>query len=230
MFSNQVCFRSFSLYLFICPSDRFQVAFDDFRFGSEFLLQLDLGIFQHFLQFKNKYILTPVKSGLMVIDQRRAHERILFEDFMRIIDNHLAISQRQLFPAKLELNAVDKEILIVLDEELKALGFEIRHGENDDYFVDGVPALLSHLNASDLIEKLIGDFRDRPVDVKEEIKEHVALLLAQTAAISYGVSLKPEEISELFNHLFACRTPNYSPSGKIVVSIVSFQDFEKLLK
>ena len=184
----------------------------------------------NFLQFKNKYIITPVKSGLLVIDQRRAHERILFENFMRIIDNHLAISQRQLFPAKLELNAVDKEILIVLDEELKALGFEIRQGENDDFFVEGIPALLSHLNASDLVIKLIEDFKIRPVDVKEEIKEHLAMLLSQSSAINYGVSLKPEEISDLFNHLFACRTPNYSPSGKTVVSIVSFQDFEKLLK
>lgn len=184
----------------------------------------------NFLQFKNKYIITPVKSGLMVIDQRRAHERILFENFMRTIDNHLAISQRQLFPAMLELNAVDKEILIVLDEELKALGFEIRQGENDVFMVEGIPALLSHLNASDLVQKLIEDFKNRPVDVKEEIKEHLALLLSQSAAINYGVSLKPEEISDLFNHLFACRTPNYSPSGKTVVSIISFSDFEKLLK
>ena len=89
----------------------------------------------NFLQFKNKYILTPVKSGLMVIDQRRAHERILYENFLRIVDNHLAISQRQLFPAKLELNAVDQEILVVLDEELKALGFEIRHDRDDIYHV-----------------------------------------------------------------------------------------------
>jgi DNA mismatch repair protein MutL len=184
----------------------------------------------NFLQFKNKYILTPVKSGLMVIDQRRAHERILFEDFMRIIDNHLAISQRQLFPAALELNAVDKEILVVIEEELKALGFEIRQGENDVFFVEGIPALLSHLNASHLVEKLIEDFKNRPVDVKEEIKEHLALLLSQSSAINYGVSLKPEEISDLFNHLFACRTPNYSPSGKTVISIISFPDFEKLLK
>jgi len=184
----------------------------------------------NFLQFKNKYIITPVKSGLMVIDQRRAHERILFENFMRIIDNHLALSQRQLFPAVLELNAVDKEILIVLNEELRALGFEIRQGENDDFVVDGIPALLSHLNATDLVQKLIEDFKNRPVDVKEEIKEYLALLLSQSTAINYGVSLKPEEISELFNNLFACRTPNYSPSGKTVVSIISFQDFEKLLK
>ena len=184
----------------------------------------------NFLQLKSKYIITPVKSGLMVIHQRRAHERILFENFMRTIDNHLAISQRQLFPAMLELNAVDKEILIVLDEELKALGFEIRQGENGVFLVEGIPALLSHLNASDLVQKLIEDFKNRPVDVKEEIKEHLALLLSQSAAINYGVSLKPEEISDLFNHLFACRTPNYSPSGKTVVSIISFPDFEKLLK
>ncbi len=184
----------------------------------------------NFLQFKNKYILTPVKSGLMVIDQRRAHERILYENFLRIIDNHLAISQRQLFPAKLELNAVDQEILVVLDEELRALGFEVRHSGEDIYYIEGIPALLSHLNASDLVIKLIEDFKNRPVDVKEEIKEHIALLLSQSSAINYGVALKSEEILELFNLLFACKTPNYSPSGKTTVSIVSFQDFEKLIR
>ena len=182
----------------------------------------------NFLQLKNKYIITPVKSGLMVIDQRRAHERILFESFMRIIDNHMSISQRQLFPAVLELNAVDKEILIVLDAELKELGFEIRQTENDVFLVEGIPAVLSHLSATDLVQKLIEDFKNRPIDVKEEIKEHLALLLCQSSAINYGVSLKPEEISNLFNQLFACRTPNYSPSGKVVVSIISFSDFEKL--
>ena len=184
----------------------------------------------HFLQLKNKYILTPVKSGLMVIDQHRAHERILFENFMRIIDNHLAISQRQLFPARLELNAVDQEILIPIADDLKALGFEIRPGEEGVYYIDGIPALLSHLNPSDLVIRLIEDFKERPVDVKEEIKEYLAVLLSQASAIKYGVALKPEEISDLFNNLFACRTPNYSPSGKTVVSIVSFQDFEKLLR
>ena len=184
----------------------------------------------NFLQFKNKYILTPVKSGMMVIDQRRAHERILYENFLRIIENHLAISQRQLFPAKLELNAVDQEILTVLHEELTALGFEICHSREDIFYIEGIPALLSHLNASDLVVKLIEDFKNRPVDVKEEIKEHIALLLSQSSAINYGVSLKSEEILELFNLLFACNTPNYSPSGKTIVSIVSFQDFEKLLR
>lgn len=184
----------------------------------------------NFLHFKNKYILTPVKSGLMVIDQRRAHERILFENFMHIIDNHLTVSQRLLFPSAIELNAVDREILAVIGEELQLLGFEIREGENDTFYVEGIPALLSQLNAADLVQKLIEDFKNRPVDVKEEIKEHLAMLLAQSSAIKYGSSLKPEEISDLFNQLFACRTPNFSPAGKMVVSIISFGDFEKLLR
>ena len=185
---------------------------------------------QNFLQLKNKYIITPVKSGLMVIDQRRAHERILYENFLKVIDNHLAISQRQLFPAVLDLNAADQEILAALDEELKALGFEIRRSDQNTCLIEGIPALLSHLNAEEVVVKLIEDFKQRPMDVKDEIKGHLALLLSQSSAINYGVTLKPEEISELFNQLFTCNTPNYSPSGKTVVSIVSFQDFEKMLK
>ncbi len=184
----------------------------------------------NFLQLKNKYIITPVKSGLMVIDQRRAHERILYEDFLRSIDNHLAVSQRQLFPARIELNAVDKEILVVLDQDLKTLGFELRHDEAEVVYVDGVPALLSHLNAETLVQKLVEDFKNKPLDVKDELKDYLALLLCQSSAINYGVALKNEEILELFNQLFACQTPNYSPSGKSIVSIIPFYDFEKLVQ
>jgi DNA mismatch repair protein MutL len=166
----------------------------------------------------------------MVIDQRKAHERILYENFLKVIDNHFAISQRQLFPTVLDLNAADQEILAALDEELRALGFEIRQNDQGACLIEGMPALLSHLNANEVVIKLIEDFKKKPMDVKEELKEYIALLLSQSSAINYGATLKPEEISELFNQLFTCQTPNYSPSGKTVVSIVSFQDFEKLLK
>jgi DNA mismatch repair protein MutL len=183
----------------------------------------------NFLQFKNKYIVTPVKSGLMVIDQKRAHERILYENFMKVLENNVSLSQRQLFPAKMELNAADSEILTAIEDELKELGFELRHEESGTLYIEGIPSILSHLNAQGLVEKLLEDFKTRPVDVKEEIKVHLVLLLSQSSAINYGVTLKREEISELFNSLFSCQSPNYSPSGKKIITIISLQDFEKLL-
>jgi DNA mismatch repair protein MutL len=183
----------------------------------------------NFLQFKNKYLVTPVKSGLLVIDQRRAHERILYENFMRVIESNVILSQRQLFPTKMELNAVDTDILLTISDELRELGFEIRYEESSIFYIEGIPSILSHLNAKGLVEKLIEDFKSRPVDVKEEIKEYLVLLLSQSSAINYGTALKPEEISELFNSLFSCQSPNYSPSGKKVLTIISLQEIEKLL-
>jgi len=183
---------------------------------------------QSFLQFKNRYILTPVKSGLMVIDQRRAHERVLYEKFMRLIGNDFSLSQRQLFPSRLELNAADREILLAINEEISALGFELKE-EEGVFMVEGIPSLLSHLNANNLILKMLEDFKIRPVDVKEEIKEQLIRSLSQSSAINYGSTLKPEEISELFNNLFSCASPAWSPSGKKIITIITFAEFEKLL-
>jgi DNA mismatch repair protein MutL len=183
-----------------------------------------------FLQLKNRYILTPVKSGLMVIDQREAHARILFENFLQNVHSHLSASQRQLFPPVLELNAADAEILNALRGELHQFGFEIRPDDDSRFYIDGTPAVLSHLDAKDLVERVIASFQDRPVDLMEEIKAQLALVLAQSSSVSYGVALKQEEMSALFNQLFACQSPGYSPSGRKIISIVALADIENLLK
>jgi DNA mismatch repair protein MutL len=182
-----------------------------------------------FLQFKNKYIITPVKSGLMVIDQKRAHERILYDKFKQVIEFSGSVSQRQLFPVKIELHAADREILLAISEEISSLGFELKEEGFGIFKIEGVPSLLSHLDAKDTILKIIEDFKTKPLDVKEEIKEHLILLLTQSSAINYGIALKPQELSELFNSLFTCQSPAFSPSGKKIISIISFMDFEKLL-
>ena len=184
----------------------------------------------NFLQLKNRYLLTPVKSGLMVIDQREAHARILFENFMQNFNSHLAVSQRQLFPPVLQLNAADAEILNALRDELHQLGFEIRPEADHQFYIDGTPGVLSHLDAKDLVERVIASFQDRPVDLMEEIKVQLALVLAQSSSVTYGVSLKQEEMSALFNQLFACHSPAFSPSGKKIVSIIALADIENLLK
>lgn len=183
-----------------------------------------------FLQLKNRYLLTPVKSGLMVIDQREAHARILFENFMQNFSSHLSASQRQLFPPVLELNAADAEILNALRDELHQLGFEIRPEADHHFYIDGTPGVLSHLDAKDLVERVIASFQDRPVDLMEEIKAQLALVLAQSSAVAYGISLKQEEMSALFNQLFACQSPGYSPSGKKIISIIALADIENLMK
>jgi len=184
----------------------------------------------NFLQLKNRYLLTPVKSGLMVIDQREAHARILYENFMRNFSTHLAPSQRQLFPPVLELNAADAEILNALREELHQLGFEIRPEADHHFYIDGTPGILSHLDAKELVENVVASFQFRPLDLMEEIKAQLALTLAQSSAVNYGVALKPEEMSSLFNQLFACQSPGYSPTGKRIISIIALTEIENLLK
>ncbi|MEI7422379.1 MAG: DNA mismatch repair endonuclease MutL [Prolixibacteraceae bacterium] len=183
-----------------------------------------------FLQLKNRYLMTPVKSGLMVIDQREAHARILYENFMLNFKSHLSVSQRQLFPPILELNAAEAEILNALRDELQQLGFEIRPAENNLFHLEGTPGVLSHLDAKDLVERVIASFQDRPVDLMEEIKSQLAMVLAQSSAINYGVPLKQEEMNALFNQLFSCQNPGYSPTGKKIISIMAMGDIEKLLK
>lgn len=184
----------------------------------------------NFMQLKNKYLLTPVKSGLMVIDQREAHARILYENFMQNFNSHLAASQRQLFPPVLELNAADAEILNALREELHQLGFDIRPGEDHHFYIDGTPGVLSHLDAKELVVTVIASFQDRPVDLMEEIKAQLALVLAQSSAVNYGVALKQEEMVSLFNQLFACQSPGFSPAGRKIISIIALTDIENLLK
>jgi len=184
----------------------------------------------NFMQLKNRYLLTPVKSGLMVIDQREAHARILYENFMQNFNSHLAASQRQLFPPVLELNAADAEILNALREELHQLGFDIRPGEDHHFYIDGTPGVLSHLDAKELVTTVIASFQDRPVDLMEEIKVQLALVLAQSSAINYGVALKQEEMVSLFNQLFACQSPGFSPAGRKIISIIALTDIENLLK
>lgn len=182
------------------------------------------------IQFKNKYILTPVKSGLMVIDQKRAHERILFERLMQVLETNEVASQQQLFPETFEVNAADATMLASILPDLRALGFDIREFGNNTFIINGTPGVLHTSSPVEIIESLLEEFKTSPVNLQDKAREKVAMSLAQASAIPYGHALKPVEISELIDNLFACQTPNFSPKGKKVLSIMPLEDFEKLLK
>ncbi len=179
------------------------------------------------MQLKQRYILTPVKSGLMVIDQKRAHERILFEQFMEVLKSDSVASQQQLFPQTIELNPADAAILRDILEDLLSLGFDIRDFGKDTFIVNGTPGLLDIGSPEMIVEKLLEEYKNSPIDARTKAKEQIAVSLAKASALDYGVELKQEEVDHLIDNLFACSTPNFSPDGKKVLTIISTEDIEK---
>lgn len=179
------------------------------------------------LQLKQKYILTPVKSGLMVIDQKRAHERILFEKFMEVLKSESVASQQLLFPQTIELNPADSAILLNILPELLSLGFDIREFGKNTFIISGTPGVLDVSSPELIVEKLLEEYKNSPVDARSKAKEQIAISLAKASALDYGTDLKQEEIDHLIDQLFACSTPNFSPDGKKVLTIIPTTDIEK---
>mgnify|MGYP000050088874 CR=1 FL=1 len=179
------------------------------------------------LQLKQRYILTPVKSGLMVIDQKRAHERILFEQFMEVLKSDSVASQQQLFPQTLELNPADAELLHTILEDLLSLGFDIREFGKNTFVINGTPGILDVASPEMIVEKLLEEYKNSPVDARAKAKEQIAISLAKASALDYGIELKQQEVDNLIDNLFACATPNFTPDGKKVLTIVSTEDIEK---
>jgi DNA mismatch repair protein MutL len=179
------------------------------------------------LQLKQKYILTPVKSGLMIIDQKRAHERILFEKFMDVLKSDSVASQQLLFPQTIELNPADAAILQSILPELLSLGFDIRDFGKNTFIISGTPGVLDVSSPELIVEKLLEEYKNSPVDARSKAKEQIAISLAKASALDYGNDLKQEEIDHLIDQLFACATPNFSPDGKKVLTIFPTTDIEK---
>jgi len=180
------------------------------------------------LQLKQKYILTPVKSGLMLIDQKRAHERILFEKFMEVLKSESVASQQQLFPQTIELNPADAAILKSILDDLLSLGFDIREFGRNTFIINGTPGVLDVSSPGIIVEKLIQEYKNSPVDAQSKVKEQIATSLAKASSLEYGIELKQEEINQLIDDLFACATPNFTPDGKKVLNIIKTEAIEKI--
>jgi len=185
---------------------------------------------KNFIILKNRFILTPVKSGLMIIDQRRAHQRILYEQFMEIIVNHEGVSQQLLFPQTLEMNSADSALLRAMLEDLNYIGFDVREFGPDTFIVNGVPGILSESDPKGVIEMFLEEYKTCASDLKERERERLAFSLAMASSINHNHSLSNEEASHLIDALFACETPNFSPLGKPVVEIINMEEIEKKMR
>lgn len=181
-------------------------------------------------QYKQKYILTSVKSGLMIIDQRRAHIRILFDQFLQNIKQKRGISQRSLFPEMIEFSASEAVMIPYLLDDIEAVGFDLSNLGSNTYAINAVPSELEKVNAVDLIHNMVSKSIETGSDVKDEIQESIALSMATAAAIRYGDKLTREEISNVVDKLFASSSHKYTPDGKLIISVIEDIDIEKRFK
>jgi DNA mismatch repair protein MutL len=160
------------------------------------------------MQVKNKYILSPVKSGLMLVDQRRAHERIIYERMLSALENHQPLAQQSLFPETITLNASDYQVCLEMLDELVQLGFDIRDFGNKSVVVHGFPSDMQPAGARDTLEYMIEQFKTQKGISEEGNAERVSRAAAKASAISYGKQLTDLEMQEIIDKLFACTNPN----------------------
>ena len=179
-------------------------------------------------QYKGKYLMTAVKSGLMIIDQHRADMRILYERYMEQMTNHTANTQKLLFPEVVQLAPSEAVLLGKLLPELTNLGFELSDLGGNSFAVNGVPSGLDGLDPVQLVRQLVDDSGTITSQVKS-LNAQLAMSLARHAAIPYGQLLNNEEIENIINQLFACSNVNYTPDGKAILCILPQGDIEQLL-
>ena len=182
------------------------------------------------LQFKGRFILTSVKSGLMLIDQHRAHIRVLFDRYMMQIRQKQGMSQGVLFPEILQLPVSEVAVLQSIMDDLSAVGFELSDLGGGSYAINGIPAGIEGLNPVELVRSMLHTAMEKGNDVKEEVQSILALTLSRAAAIVYGQVLSNEEMVNLVDNLFACVAPNYTPDGKVVLSTIKEEEIEKLFR
>ncbi|WP_294080522.1 DNA mismatch repair endonuclease MutL [Proteiniphilum sp. UBA5384] len=187
-------------------------------------------LFPEHYQYKQKYILTSVKSGLMIIDQHRAHVRILFDKYLEQIKSKKGVSQRVLFPEILDLSASEAAALPSIMDDLEALGFELSDLGNNSFAVQAVPSEIENADSAMLIRSMIGKSMETGSDVKSEIRESIALSLALMTAIPYGNTLTSEEMLLIVSQLFASPLPTYTPDGQTVVSVITDAELEKKMQ
>jgi DNA mismatch repair protein MutL len=182
-------------------------------------------------QLHNRFILSQIKSGFMVINQQSAHERILYERFLQQLQNHSGVSQQSLFPQSVTLNAGDFELLKELLPDIRGLGFDIREFGRNTVVVEGVPADLGHTSETGILEQLIEGFKNNQSAMKLDKRDSLARSLARNAATKTGTKMSLEEMSLLIDQLFACQMPNVALNGNQVITTITIDEllerFEK---
>ena len=182
-------------------------------------------------QYKGRYVMTAVKSGLMIIDQHRADVRICYERYMEQLRRHISRTQKLLFPEMLQFSPSDSILLLRFLPDLQAMGFDISDLGGGSFAVNGIPATISGYDPLSLVRNIVTDAAEKGSGASaEELHGMLALSMARHTAIDYGQVLTNDEMERLVNELFACANANYTPDGHPVLAILSQTDIEQLLR
>lgn len=188
---------------------------------------------KHYMQVHNRYIVSQIKSGVMLIDQQAAHERILYERFLLHLEDRKGASQQSLFPQTVTLSPGDFELAKSLLDDIKSLGFDVREFGKNTLVIEGIPVDLgsTNINETQLFEHLIEGFKNSQQELKLTKRDALARSLARNSAIKAGTALSQQEMNTLIDELFACKSPNFSISGKPAIQTITLaelaQKFEK---
>ena len=179
-------------------------------------------------QYKGRYVMTAVKSGLLVIDQHRAHVRILFEQYLRQVAQRSGTSQKVLFPEVVQFTASEDLVAQKIMPDLQGLGFELTDLGARNYAVNAIPAGLEGINPIEMIRDMVATAMEKGAGLHDDVNQALALSLARNAAIPYGQVLGNDEMESLVNALFACQNVNYTPNGQKILAIMAQTDLEQL--
>ena len=179
-------------------------------------------------QYKGKYVMTAVKSGLMIIDQNRADIRIRYERFMHQMEQEVSRTQKVLFPEVVQFAPSAKVMVVKLLPYLQKVGFDLTDLGGNSFSVNGVPAGLEGINSVSLLQEIVADATEKGCTSATDIHSTLALGMARRSAVTYGEVLGNDEMETLVNDLFASSNVNYTPDGKAILCILPQRDIEVL--
>lgn len=186
--------------------------------------------YHRFFQIKGKYIASVVKSGLMLIDQKRAHERILFDEYIGKSLEEKMLAQKLLYPQNIKLETIEAELFKSVINELNSLGFEIKETVENNFEISSTPAHLPNQNLEEWIDDIIENLKNNEKDFKLSIQENLISTLAKFLSIPYGKKLSEEEMAYLNDKLFSSSMPNLTPDSKKILNIIPIEEIEKKFK
>jgi DNA mismatch repair protein MutL len=180
---------------------------------------------RQYLQVNQSYIVTTVKSGLLVVDQHLAHARVLFEKYLKELENHDGMSQQELFPQALTLNANDASLLKEMMPELENLGFVLEQANPTTFMVNGTPSDTADCDVADLLEQILDNYKINRSDLQLNRKLGLAKTMASQLAVKAQTKLSEKEMQSIVDQLFACNVAEVAPDGKKIYVIINMEDY-----